>query len=351
MSRRTHVNEPLLVRACRREIVERTPVWFMRQAGRFLPEYRVIREKHTLLDICASPEIAVEVTLQPTRRFALDAAIIFADILLPLVPMGARLAFAHNEGPVISDGIDEPGDVARLRPIVPRESLAPTLEAIRLTRRTLPEETALIGFAGAPFTLASYLIEGGTSRRFLKTRSFMYREPTAFHALMKKLSVMTADYLVAQIEAGADVVQVFDSWVGWIGPDDYRTFVLPHMPRIFAAVRETSAPSIHFGAGTCGLLESVRDAGGDVIGLDWRTGLDEGWRRIGYDRGVQGNLDPAVLLGPVAEVARRTRTILADAGGRPGHIFNLGHGLVPETPMEAVATIIDIVHAFGRPAQ
>jgi uroporphyrinogen decarboxylase len=319
----------------------------MRQAGRFLPEYRAVREKHTLLEICAQPEVTVEVTLQPVRRFPLDAAIIFADILLPLVPMGAGLSFEKNEGPVISGGVNGVADVARLRPIVPQDSLAATLESIRLVRAALPPETALIGFAGAPFTLASYLIEGGTSRRFVKTKTFMFREPAAFHELMGKLAQVTAAYLVAQVDAGADVVQVFDSWVGWIGPADYRTFVLPHMTAIFEAVRARGAPAIHFGVDTNGLLECVRDAGGDVIGLDWRTGLVEGWRRVGYDRGVQGNLDPVALLGPLPDIERRTRAILQDAAGRPGHIFNLGHGLLPETPVEAVATVVETVRQDG----
>lgn len=316
----------------------------MRQAGRFLPEYRHIREKYTLLEICAQPEMALEVTLQPTRRFDLDAAIIFADILLPLVPMGAELSFAKNEGPVISNGVHHGSDVARLRAINVREALAPTLEAIRLTRRALPDGTALIGFAGAPFTLASYLIEGGSSKRFLRTKSFMYREEDAFHALMRKLAFVTTDYLLEQIDAGADVVQVFDSWVGWLGPEDYRRYVLPHMTGVFAAVRATNTPAIHFGVDTGGLLEAIREAGGDVIGLDWRIDLDEGWRRIGHDRGVQGNLDPAVLFAPRNEIERRTRRILDQAAARPGHIFNLGHGILPETPVESVTAVIATVH-------
>jgi uroporphyrinogen decarboxylase len=336
-----------LVRACRLQPLDRTPVWFMRQAGRFLPEYRRIRESHTLLEICSQPDVTVEVTLQPTCRFELDAAIIFADILLPLVPMGAGLSFATNEGPVIDNGVETVNDVERLRTFEVREELASTLESIRLTRRALPAETALIGFAGAPFTLASYLIEGGTSKRFVRTKSFMYREAEAFHALMRKLALVTQNYLVAQIEAGADVVQVFDSWVGWLGPDDYRDFVLPHMRAIFEAVHAAGAPAIHFGVDTGGLLELIREAGGDVIGLDWRIPLDEGWRRVGHDHGVQGNLDPAVLFGPAAAIAQRTRAILVKAASRPGHIFNLGHGIMPETPIESVMTVIETVHAHG----
>jgi uroporphyrinogen decarboxylase len=336
-----------LVDACRLRVVDRTPVWLMRQAGRYLPEYRALREKWTLLQICAQPVLAAEVTLQPLRRFPLDAAIIFADILLPLVPMGATLRFATNEGPVIENGVSHAEDVERLRTVDVRDSLAPTLDALRIVRRELHEDIALIGFAGAPFTLASYLIEGGTSRRFLRTKRFMLTEPVAFARLMERLSRMTADWLVAQVQAGADVVQLFDSWVGWLGPDDYRAYVLPHMPVIFDAVRAAGAPSIHFGVDNGGLLECMREAGGDVIGLDWRTTLRSGWRRIGHDRGVQGNLDPAVLFAPHAEIERRARAILADADRRAGHIFNLGHGVLPDTPVESIRVLVDAVRAHG----
>jgi len=336
-----------LVDACRLDPVDRTPVWFMRQAGRYLPEYRAIRERYTLIEICALPEVTLEVTLQPVRRYDLDAAIIFADILLPLIPMGAGLTFAKGEGPVIANGVDSAGDVERLRPVTVEQSLAPTLEALRLVRAELAPDIALIGFAGAPFTLASYLIEGGSSRRFLRTKRFMYNEPAAFHALMEKLATVTADYVASQVAAGADVIQLFDSWVGWLGPDDYREFVLPHMPGIFAAVREAGAPSIHFGVDTGGLLGLMREAGGDVIGLDWRTSLAAGWAAIGHDRGVQGNLDPGVLFAPHDEIARRTRAILDQAAGRPGHIFNLGHGLTPETPIDSLRVVVDTVRSNG----
>jgi uroporphyrinogen decarboxylase len=334
-----------LLDACRLRPVDRTPIWLMRQAGRYLPEYRAVRERHTLLEICGLSEVTTQVTLQPLQRFPLDAAIVFADILLPLVPMGASLRFAKDEGPVIDRGVSSPADVERLRPVVPEAALAPTLEALRMIRHELRPDIALIGFAGAPFTLASYLIEGGTSRRFLRTKRFMYHEPSAFHRLMEKLACVTADWLVAQVRAGADVVQVFDSWVGWLGAEDYRTFVLPHMPPIFEAVRDTGAPSIHFGVDTGGLLELVRDAGGDVIGLDWRTRLDDGWRRVGSSRGVQGNLDPAVLLAPHNEIEQRAIAVLAAADGQPGHIFNLGHGILPDTPVDAVHVLIDTVLA------
>lgn len=332
-----------LAEACRLRPVDRTPVWLMRQAGRYLPEYRQMREKHRLLEICAQPELAAEVTLQPVRRFAPDAAILFADILLPLVPMGVELEFAAGEGPVLRNGVAAAADVERLRPVDIEDALGATLQALRIVRNELAVDIAVIGFAGGPFTLASYLIEGGSSRRFLRTKSFMYREPAAFTALMAKLSRVTADYLLAQIRAGADAVQLFDSWVGWLSPEDYRDFVLPHSAAVFDAVRATGVPAIHFGVDTGGLLELLRDAGGDVIGLDWRLSLSEGWRRVGYDRGVQGNLDPAALLAPIPEIERRTRAILADAAGRPGHIFNLGHGILPETPVDAVAAVIDTV--------
>lgn len=340
------VERKLLIDACRLRPTPRTPVWLMRQAGRYLPEYRRIREKNTLLEICAQPELAAEVTLQPIERFGMDAAIIFADILLPLVPLGVGLSFAAGEGPVISNGVETAADVDRLGDVAIEEAMAPTLHALRLVRSALPSETALIGFAGAPFTLASYLIEGGTSRRFVRMRSFMYREPAAFQRLMGKLARLTAAYLVAQAGAGADVVQLFDSWVGWLGPEDYRDHVLRHSAAVFDAVRATGVPAIHFGVGTTGILHEMRDAGGDVIGLDWRVSLTDGWRRVGHDRGVQGNIDPVTLLGPVREVERRARALLAEAGGRPGHIFNLGHGVLPATPPASVQALVDTVRAW-----
>ena len=338
-----------LAQACRLQALERPPVWLMRQAGRYLPEYRALRERHTLLEICAQPELAVEVTLQPIRRFRPDAAILFADILLPVVPMGVDLEFAAGEGPVLRNGVHEPADVERLKPVDIEDSLAPTLRTLRAVRAELPADIAVIGFAGAPFTLASYLIEGGSTRRFLRTKTFMYRHGAAFDGLMAKLARVTADYLLGQIRSGADAVQLFDSWVGWLSPDDYRDFVLPHTMLVFDAVRETGVPAIHFGVDTGSLLELLRDGGGEVIGLDWRTPLAEGWRRVGYDRGVQGNLDPAALFAPTAEIERRTRAILAEAGGRPGHIFNLGHGVLPETPLDAVQAVIDTVKSWENP--
>jgi uroporphyrinogen decarboxylase len=334
------------LRACRREPVDYTPVWFMRQAGRYMAEYRAIRARHTLLEICSQPDLAAEVTLQPVRALGVDAAILFADILLPLIPMGLQLEFAAGEGPVIHNPIRTPADVAALRPVDPHEALGHVLEAVRLVRRELDGQTPLIGFAGAPFTLASYLVEGGSSRNYLETKRFIYNQPSAWGALMGKLAVVIADYLVAQVEAGAQAVQLFDSWVGALSPDDYRRYVLPHSQLILRAVKATGVPAIHFGMGTAALLPLMKEAGGDVIGLDWRTPLDWGWDQLGPDTAVQGNLDPVALFAPRPELERRVRTILEQAAGRPGHIFNLGHGILPETPVENVKATVEMVHEF-----
>jgi uroporphyrinogen decarboxylase len=322
----------------------------MRQAGRFLPEYRAVREKHTLLDICAVPELTAEVTLQPIRRFGMDGAIIFADILLPLVPMGIDLAFIPDVGPSIANPIRTLEDVEALRPIDPHEALAPTLTAIGLVRAELPSETALIGFAGAPFTLASYLIEGGPTRNFIKTKSFMYHEPDTFRALMEKLVVLTIAYMTAQADAGAQVLQLFDSWVGYLGPEDYRRYIKPHSAEIFDALSELDCPTIHFGVGTGELLEDISQAGGDVIGLDWRVPLDEGWARVGEGKGVQGNLDPTVLYAPHDLIRERVQQILTRANGRPGHVFNLGHGVNPSTPIDSISVVLDTLRSWNGAA-
>jgi uroporphyrinogen decarboxylase len=333
--------------ACRRLPVDRTPVWFMRQAGRYMPEYRAIRARHSLLEICAQPELAAEVTLQPVRALGVDAAILFADILLPLIPMGIDLEFAAGEGPLIHNPIRAAGDVAGLRPVEARESLGHVLAAVRLVRRELEGGTALIGFAGAPFTLASYLIEGSSSRSFLKTKRLMYGDPTTWHALMSKLARVVADYLAAQVEAGAQAVQLFDSWAGALSPEDYQEYALPHSRRVLASLAATGVPLIHFGTDTANLLPLMAQAGGDVIGLDWRTPLDWGWEQVGADRAVQGNLDPAALFAPRPELERRVRRVLEQAGGRPGHIFNLGHGIWPETPVENVRAVVEMVHEYS----
>jgi len=315
----------------------------MRQAGRYMPEYRALREKHTLLELCKNAELACEVTMQPLR-LGVDAAILFADILLPLEPMGAPFEFAKGEGPVILEPIARLEQIERLRVIEPREGLAYVLESIRTIQRELSGRVPLIGFAGAPFTLASYLIEGGGTKQFAKTKKMMYGAPDAWNALMHKLAEVVRRYLRAQVEAGADAVQLFDSWVGQLSASDYCEYVQPHVRHILQDVMTLGVPVIHFGTGTHTLLEAMRDAGGHVIGLDWRTPLAEGWRKVGYERAVQGNLDPTVLFAPREVAEAHAERVLVEAGGRAGHIFNLGHGILPETPVETVQAVIDYVH-------
>ena len=331
------------LRACRREPTERVPVWFMRQAGRYMPEYRKLREKHTLLEICKNPELACEVTLQPLR-LGVDAAILFADILLPLEPMGAPFEFAKGEGPVIHEPITNRAQIDKLRVIDPEEGLGYIMKSIRTIKGALNGRVPLIGFAGAPFTLASYLVEGGKSAHFAKTKKLMYSDPESWNALMGKLAEVVRLYLRAQITAGADCVQLFDSWVGQLSVEDYRDYVLVHVAHILDDLKTCGVPVIHFGTGTHALLEMQRDAGGTVIGLDWRTPLAEGWSRIGYDRAVQGNLDPTVLFAPREVAYKHAQRVLEAAARRPGHIFNLGHGILPETPVDNVQAVIDFVH-------
>jgi uroporphyrinogen decarboxylase len=331
------------LRACRREPTDVTPVWFMRQAGRYMAEYRALREKHTLLEICKTPELSLAVTLQPLR-LGVDAAILFADILLPLEPMGAPFEFAKGEGPVIHEPIRDARAIAKLRVIEPEEGLGYVLSAIRLIRSELDGKLPLIGFAGGPFTLASYLVEGGKSAHFEKTKRLMYSEPKAWSELMSKLSLVVQRYLVAQVQAGAQVVQLFDSWVGSLSTDDYRAFVMPHVSGILREVEKTGVPVIHFGTDTGALLGLQKEAGGTVIGVDWRTPLDTAWQIVGPDVAVQGNLDPGVLFAPWDFIAQAAEKILARAGGRPGHIFNLGHGILPETPVDNVKRLVDFVH-------
>jgi uroporphyrinogen decarboxylase len=316
----------------------------MRQAGRYMAEYRAVREKHTLLQICKQPELATEVTLQPVRSLGVDAAILFADILLPLEPMGAPFEFAAGEGPVIHHPIRNQADVDALRLFEPEEGLGHVLQAIRLIRRELEGKTPLIGFAGAPFTLASYLVEGGKSANYARTKRMMYREPALFHALMHKLSEVVRRYLRAQITAGAQTVQLFDSWVGALSPADYLEFIQPHVRHILLDVQTAGVPVIHFGTDTATLLELQRDAGGTVIGVDWRTPMDQAIARLGSGVAVQGNLDPLLLDAPRALLARRIDDILAQVAGRDGHIFNLGHGILPETSPDAAKFVVDYVH-------
>jgi uroporphyrinogen decarboxylase len=337
---------PLVVRAARRESTAVTPVWLMRQAGRYLPEYRAMRERHSFLDLCRSSEAAAEVTLQPVRRFAVDAAILFADILLILEPLGVGLEFARGEGPVIHRPVRTEADVARLKPVDVASDVGFVFETVRAVRRELSLGVALIGFAGAPFTVASYVVEGGASRDYLHTKRLMYEAPAAWHRLLQILAEATASYLNGQIDAGAHAVQLFDSWIGALSPDDYRAYVQPHTRAVIQALRP-GVPVIHFGTGTAALLPLMREAGGDVIGLDWRVDLDRGWEAVGHDVGVQGNLDPALLLARPAVFRERVRTILARAGGRPGHIFNLGHGVHQQTPVDHVQALVEMVHELS----
>ncbi|HEV8328218.1 MAG TPA: uroporphyrinogen decarboxylase [Nitrospiraceae bacterium] len=339
------MNERFL-KACRREPVDCTPVWFMRQAGRYMAEYRALRAKHSILELCKTPELAARVTLQPINRFPLDAAIIFADILLPLEPMGLRLEFAEGEGPVIHNPVRDHAAVERLN-VINGGELDYVAEAIRQARRALNGRVPLIGFAGAPFTLASYAIEGGSSRNYLLTKQLMYSEPKAWHQLMDKFARVITGYLRRQIKAGAQAIQLFDSWVGCLSVGDYVEYVLPHVQLIFEGLKREGVPMIHFGTGTSAMLRQMREAGGDVIGVDWRIHLDEAWATVGHDVAVQGNLDPLALFAPLHEIERRVADILRRAGGRPGHIFNLGHGILPTTPLEHVAATIDMVHKLS----
>src|SRR5580704_1063015 len=312
----------------------------MRQAGRYMPEYRKMREARTLLELIKTPELAVQVTLQP-MALGVDAAILFADILLPLAPMGASFEFAKGEGPVIHEPITNRDQIDRLRVIDPEESLPYVLTAIRMLKKEL--EVPLIGFAGAPFTLASYLIEGGKSANFAKTKKLMFGAPDAWHALMHKLAEVARRYLRAQVAAGVDAVQLFDSWVGDLAPEDYANYVQPHAKHILSDIETLGVPVIHFGTGTATLLEGMRDAGGTVIGVDWCTPLDEAWKRVGSGRALQGNMDPCALLTSREVAIEHAKRVLDDARGRPGHIFNLGHGILPETPVDNVRAVVDFV--------
>jgi uroporphyrinogen decarboxylase len=334
--------QSLMMRACRLEPVERTPVWLMRQAGRYLPEYRAIRQQVGFLELCKNPRLSAEVMLATVDRLGVDAAIIFSDLLPILEPMGMDLEFAAGEGPVIHNPIRSAADVGRLVELDDLDRLEFVMDVVRATRAGLDDSIPVIGFAGAPFTLASYCVEGGGSKAWLHTKSLMYSHESAWHDLMGRLARAVSRYLVAQFEAGAQIVQLFDSWVGCLGPADYRRYVLPHSQ---AALAEAArhGPVIHFATGNPALLPLLREAGGTVIGIDWRIELDEAWRIVGHDRAVQGNLDPAVLLTDRDTVRRRGREILAQAAGRPGHIFNLGHGVLPQTPVENVLELIATV--------
>lgn len=332
------------LRACRREPVDCTPIWLMRQAGRYLPEYRVLRDKYDMLIMCRTPEIAVQVTLQPLKRFDLDAAILFSDIMIPLKAMGIDFQIQESVGPMVANPVRDQRGADALRVIEPDADVPFVIESVRTLRRELDGKVPLIGFAGAPFTLASYVVEGKPSRDLLLTKKLMHCDPAAWHTLMDKLAQTVAAYLLAQIRAGAGAVQLFDSWVGVLSPRDYREFVLPYSKKIFDALAPTRMPRIHFGTGTATLLELMKEAGGDVIGIDWRVPLDQAWQRLG-DVAVQGNLDPAVMLTTPEIVERHARDILAQVNGRRGHIFNLGHGLLPRTPIENVERLVEVVHS------
>jgi uroporphyrinogen decarboxylase len=313
-----------------------------------MSEYRTLRERYSLLDLCRTPDLATEVTLQPVRRIDVDAAILFSDLLLPLAPMGIPFDFVRGEGPLIDRPLRSEADLDLLRRFEPREALAYVLDAIRQIKHELGTRAPLIGFAGAPFTLASYAIEGGHSSNFAHTKALMYGAPAAWHRFCDTIADVIGDYLVAQVEAGVDALQVFDSWVGALNAADYREFILPHTRRLFERVGPLGVPTIHFGVGTGAILGDLRDAGGDVIGADWRTPLDEAWQRIGTDRAIQGNLDPTVLLGPLDRIFAANDDVLLRAGGRAGHIFNLGHGILPSTPLEHVQALARYVHQKTR---
>lgn len=344
-SARAWSDSPFL-RACRREPTPYTPIWLMRQAGRYMPEYRAVREKTTFLELCKNPQLSSEVMCTAVERLGVDAAIIFSDLLPILEPMGLELEFAAGEGPVIHNPVRASEDVLRIVELESVDAMQYVFETVAQTRRDLPEQVPLIGFAGAPFTLASYAIEGGSSRNFLHTKTLMYRAPAAWQELMERLARTIVRYLNGQIAAGAQAVQLFDSWVGCLSPADYRQYVLPYV-RMVANGLTPGAPLIHFGTGNPALLPLMAEAGGDVIGLDWRVDLAEGWKTVGHNRAVQGNLDPTVLLASRDAIADQARVILSAAAGRPGHIFNLGHGVLPQTPVDNVKALVEMVHELS----
>lgn len=339
-------NAPFL-QACRREPTAVTPVWLMRQAGRYMKEYRDIRNKVSFLDLCKSKDLVAEVTITAVEKLKADAAIIFSDILLIVEPLGLQLSYNDGEGPVIEGQAATGADIDRLAEIEPLASLGFVFDAVRVTRSALDSRIPLIGFSGAPFTLAAYILEGGSSTTFIQTKRLMYADPGAWHALMAKISRGLVKYLNAQVDAGADAVQLFDSWVGCLGPEDYRQFVLPHTRSVIQGIT-SGVPVIHFGTGTTAFLQEMREAGGDVIGVDFRVDLDRAWQILGSDIGIQGNLDPAVLFASPDTIRLRAKRILEQAGARPGHIFNLGHGVLPRTPVEHVIRLIEDVHELSR---
>jgi len=337
--------EQRMLAACRREQVDATPVWFMRQAGRCLAGYRELRDRHDILTMTRTPDLCAQVTLMPVEVLGVDAAVLYADIMLPLYGMGVPFSIDPGVGPIVHEPVRDERAVERLR-VVDAEDATPELfEAIRLVRRELAGRAALIGFAGAPYTVASYLVEGRPSRDHARSKALMYGQPELWHRLMATLAEVTIRYLRAQVEAGAQVLQLFDSWAGDLGRREYAEHVLPHSRRVFEALADVGVPRIHFGTGTVGLLEQMASAGCDLVSVDWRVPLDEAWERIGDRLGIQGNLDPAVLLAPLRVVEREAGRVLAAAGGRPGHVFNLGHGVLPDTPSDSLAALVRLVHA------
>jgi uroporphyrinogen decarboxylase len=335
------------LRACRRQATEYTPVWLMRQAGRYMKEYRALRKKYSFLEMCKNPELAAKVTLQPIERFKLDAAIIFSDILIPLEPMGVEFEFAKGEGPVFHHPLRERKDVEKLRVIEPEEEISFLMSAIRIVRKELEGEIPLIGFSGAPFTLASYIIEGGHSKNYILTKGLMVQDRPTWNVLMEKISEVLIRYLNAQIRSGVQALQLFDSWAGCLSPHDYEEYVLPYSKKVIDGV-DKKVPLIHFATSSSTLLELMKRAGGDVIGVDWRVDIGEAWARLGYDVAIQGNLDPVVLFGPVDLIEKEVKRILDRMDGRPGHIFNLGHGILPNTPVDHVAALIEAVHHYSK---
>lgn len=334
------------LKACKGQPVDVTPVWFMRQAGRYMKEYRRLKEKYSFLEMCKTPELAVEVTLQPLKVLEVDAAIIFADILLPLEPMGLGLEFTAGDGPVIRNPVRNPRDADNLRPVNAEEQLGFVGDAIRMARKEIDGKLPLIGFAAAPFTLCSYMVEGGKSKDFTTTKLLMYEHPETWRQLMEKVETVLVDYLKMQVKAGAQALQIFDSWIGCISPHDYREFILPYSKRMMDKLEDTGVPIINFSTGTSAMLDLIKQVGGDVMSFDWRINLDDAWKTVGEDKSVQGNLDPSVLFAPIPVIRQRVHDILRRAGGRPGHIFNLGHGILQHTPVDHVKAVVDMVHEY-----
>jgi len=340
--------EQRMLAACRLQSVDATPVWFMRQAGRCLAEYRQLRERYDILEIAKTPELCAQVTRMPVDVFGVDAAVMYAEIMLRLDGMGVPFRIEPEIGPIIERPIRSADDVSRLRIIDAQEATPYLFESIRMLRRSLAGRAALVGFSGAPFTIACYLIEGRPSRDYARAKALMFGRPDVWHRLMETLAEVIVRYLRAQIEAGVQVVQLFDSWVGALGPDDYERFVLPYSTRIFSEVRASGVPTIHFGTGAASLLELMASAGSDIVSVDWRVRLDDAWRRIGYAKGIQGNLEPAVLLAPFEVVEDAARDVLEQGDSRPGHIFNLGHGVLPDTPPESLTRLVSLVHGYKK---